>query len=193
MHTTIVLYTKPYAGGTMTIWMKKRKQIFWNWKKKVLRQSKVPVPKMKEAEIYPVGCPERTDYVSVYKSIAPFVVLISNWLYFSFFIAILCWQSWCSWAVRKHKTCQQHSSGKQKKNPEKTGIELGARSHLATMSRDPKIWRETRFHKTQLFCTLEHTLTRHLWERLAKNHASRCPSPYLISTGSSSHLLIPKR
>lgn len=133
------------------------------------------------------------DFVLISNPIHFCVVLISNCLYFSFFFAILCWRLWCSWAVRKHKTCQQHSSAKQKQNPEKMGIELGARSHLATMSREPKLWRETRFHKTQRFCTLEHTLTRHLWERLAKNLASRCLSPYWISRGSSSHLLIPKK
>ena len=32
MHTTIGWYTKMYAGGTMTIWMKNRIRIFWNSK-----------------------------------------------------------------------------------------------------------------------------------------------------------------
>jgi hypothetical protein len=47
-------------------------------KKKVLQQTKVPVAEMTEAKISPEGCPERTDYVSVYKLIAVCKVLISN-------------------------------------------------------------------------------------------------------------------
>jgi hypothetical protein len=44
---------------------KKTKTDIVKLKKKVLDSTKVPVAEMTEAKIYPVGCPERTDYVSV--------------------------------------------------------------------------------------------------------------------------------